>query len=51
MRYSSKLINPQEGLMGNPDLQPVRDLQVASEVEDSLVGLSPELVEPDAISR
>lgn len=27
------------------------DLQLAPEVEDSLVGLSPELVEPDAISR
>lgn len=24
MRYSSKLINPQEGFMGNSDLQPVR---------------------------
>lgn len=54
MRYSSKLINPRRASweIRIYSLYVRRlDLQLAPEVEDSLVGLSPELVEPDAISR
>ena len=54
MRCSSKLINPRraswEIWIYNLYVRRL-DLQVASEVEDRLVGLSPELMEPDAISR
>ena len=57
MRHYNKLIEPKDGVVGTSDIQIVRStgnnlgLQLASEVEGGLVGLSPLTVESNSICR